>query len=56
MFFNKCPVCNRDLNNLTYEGQMKHIRACTRRKNQYIATGNPVGRPSSRRRIKTPKP
>ncbi len=51
----KCPFCNKPLNNFTEAGKLKHIARCKRTKPKYIHTGNPCGRPREHQPIKSPK-
>lgn len=48
----RCPRCNMPLDHFSNTGADKHIRRCQTLSPTYHYTGNPVGRPSYKKKSK----
>lgn len=47
----RCPYCNKDLSNGTYQYVCKHVRRCSQKINPYRYSDRPPGRPTNMERV-----
>ena len=47
----RCPYCNKDLSDRTYQFVVKHVNRCSKRINPYIYSDRPAGRPTEKERL-----
>lgn len=51
----RCPHCNMDLHNFNRFAKLKHMARCVKNENRRMHSGRPPGRPTTRKRIRSPE-